>query len=236
MQKMEAVKIRSANAAASIVILLFILSGCTFLYIENPYPNEKTTNIQPALLKNLKADPEKYLPLLVYELIDGLNDDSDKIRNIHDWITLNISYDIGAYLHKIQPDDNPISVIKNSTALCSGYARLFKKMCYLAGIECHIIDGYVLSSEFIEAPLSSVLTIPNHQWNAVKSEGKWYFTDLTFDSGFIVNNIFEKKYNTEYFMVEPSIFIKSHFPILPNWQLTANSVSWEEFIQFHKVK
>ena len=48
--------------------------------------------------------------------------------------------------------------------VCSGYAKAFKLVCDLAGIECWVIDGEVKEP---------------HEWNIVCSDEYWYYADVT---------------------------------------------------------
>lgn len=48
---------------------------------------------------------------------------------------------------------------------CMHYAKVFKLLCDIYGIECEIVDGTYNGI--------------NHNWNAVKYKGNWYFLDTT---------------------------------------------------------
>ena len=57
--------------------------------------------------------------------------------------------------------------IVKSSAVCDGYARAYQYLLYKVGILSHVATG--------------VADGGGHAWNLVKLDGKWYYTDLTWD-------------------------------------------------------
>ena len=57
-------------------------------------------------------------------------------------------------------------------AQCSGYARAMKALCDGIGVKCYYVHA------------NSKASNPNHQWNEVKVDGKWYIVDA--QSGFFL--------------------------------------------------
>src|SRR5438093_2812850 len=82
--------------------------------------------------------------------------ETEKARAIFRWITEHIAYKTKGNFNasfKAEDDDTSVvlkplneriaeSVIKKKTAVCDGYARLFKTLCDKAGIRSEIITGY----------------------------------------------------------------------------------------------
>lgn len=75
-------------------------------------------------------------------------------------------------------------------SVCSGYADILKNALSLIGVESTIDHG------FIEYNGSSYTG--GHSWNKVKINGKWYFADLCWDRGEIVNSKERKKDQFKY--------------------------------------
>jgi transglutaminase/protease-like cytokinesis protein 3 len=75
--------------------------------------------------------------------------------------------------------------------------------------------------------------IPNHSWNAVKLNSRWYLVDATLASGyyFTNENIFIKNYNDGYFLSEPELFLKSHYPLEEKWLLTEEKLTIDQFVK-----
>ncbi|MGE5943305.1 MAG: transglutaminase domain-containing protein, partial [Flavobacteriales bacterium] len=120
-------------------------------------------------------------------------------------------------------------LLNDKKTICSGYAYLVKELSILANIPCEIVDGY---SRTINTNVNKI-DIPNHSWNAVKLNNKWYLVDATLASGFyLVNeNKFIKNYNDGYFLAEPELFSKNHYPLDKKWLLIENNLSLQQFVE-----
>jgi len=106
--------------------------------------------------------------------------------------------------------------------MCTGYAYLIKELAFLADIECKIIDGY---GRTFNTNVDDLETL-NHSWNAVKLNNKWYLCDATWSSGYMNENYaFVKDYNDGYFLTNPILFSKNHFPIQKEWLLNVETTS-----------
>lgn len=180
------------------------------------------------------------LPLLVHQLTHNLNTQVEQFRAIHTWVCLNIESDHYFSVatlkkrRKLIHDQEGFSkwnrkvqskvfkrLLRNKKTICSGYAYILKALVNLAGIECETIDGYGRNTE---NNVGSV-DFPNHSWNVVKLNGKWYFADTTQASGYynIDEYTFVKDYNDGFFLADPRLFVKNHYPINNNWLLLDGS-------------
>ncbi|WP_417592244.1 transglutaminase domain-containing protein [Owenweeksia hongkongensis] len=179
------------------------------------------------------------LPLLSFKLTNDLTTPVEKFRSLHTWVCKNIENDYGFYLENkrhrefFQKDSIKLNdwnksfqkrvftkLLEDRQTICTGYAYLVMELANQAGIKCKIIDGYA------RTPSSNVKTlgIPNHSWNAVQLNEKWYLCDPTWSSGNIYPfgevSKFVHQYNDGYFLCDPSFFIKNHFPLDTAWTLT----------------
>lgn len=176
------------------------------------------------------------LPRLVHGLTAPLNTDVERFRAIYYWICHNIR---GEYymMHKntgkrkqFKDDPEELSkwndafkkevfakLLQDKETLCTGYAYLVKEMSNLAGLECEIIYGYGPTNKVTFEDLDA----PNHSWNAVKLDGKWYLSDATWSSGIIdmASFMFEFRYDDSFFLMEPVEFVKKHKPVAERWTL-----------------
>ncbi len=134
------------------------------------------------------------LPLLTHKLTSKLTTEVEKFRAIYKWVCTNIKgdatqYDIISKKRKNLKKDsiNYIKwndwykkiafkkLVKNKRTMCTGYAYLIKEMAFLANIKCVVVDGY---GRTFKTNINS-LELPNHSWNAVKLNNKWYLCDAT---------------------------------------------------------
>jgi len=162
------------------------------------------------------------------------SNDMEKVRAFFVWIADNISYkipekntrkknypeneineeDTGA----LKPLDVRVAeqVLKNKTAYCDGYSRLFKTLCDFAGIRCEVISGYARTNYGNQGSFK-----PNHTWNAVYVDSSWHLLDVTWASGFISirSGDFVRYYDDHYFLTPPDVFIRDHYPDDIRWTL-----------------
>ncbi|MEZ4972934.1 MAG: transglutaminase domain-containing protein [Cyclobacteriaceae bacterium] len=190
-------------------------------------------------LYNLKA--------LTDSLTRPLNTDIEKFRAIYIWVSTNIENDYSLYVKnqvkrkKLKNDaekqrwNNKFgrivfrTLLEKKTTVCTGYAYLIKEMANYADIKCEMVDGYGRTvSSNVGAPGR-----PNHTWNAVQINDKWYLCDATWSSGSIdmTQKIFIKNYSDVYFLLDPAMFVLDHFPIDQRWLLHNDSPTLDLFLE-----
>lgn len=188
------------------------------------------------------------LPKLAFQLTSNLDTEAEQFRAIYFWVCHNISNNYGLYLrnkHKRNRFKKDSIKLKNwndefkkklfkkllnkKTTICTGYAYLVKELAQLANLDCEIVQGYGrVSTTNIEN-----LDLPNHSWNAIKLNNKWYLSDPTWASGIpdTETNRFTFQYNEGFFFAEPELFAVNHFPVEKNWWLLKNNVpTFEDFL------
>ena len=146
------------------------------------WPSYKMSRFQEIDSHALAAPPKlrKSLPALAKYLVSSLSTDLQKSRSIYTWITHNIIFDIDSFLKgKHYPSMEPKDVLLRGSAVCSGYAKLFKAFADKVGLECETITGYAKGYAW----KGNLPTDMNHDWNAVKVDDNWYFIDVTWGSG-----------------------------------------------------
>ncbi|WP_248722696.1 transglutaminase domain-containing protein [Seonamhaeicola sp. ML3] len=200
-----------------------------------------------SIARNLNGASLSNLPILAYRLTGDLDSEVEKLRAIYMWICHNIKNDYGLYAlnmkkrRKYKDDSFALAdwneffkektltrLLKQKRTICTGYAYLLQKLSVFAGLECKMIHGYgrTVSTNI------DVLSIPNHSWNVVQLNGKWYLVDPTWSSGYF--NFEEKQFipsfNEGYFLTDPNLFIKSHYPLDFQWALTDTDFTIDEFL------
>lgn len=189
------------------------------------------------------------LPILAYQLTSPLESKAEQFRAIHSWVCTNISLDYWYFRknkikrQKLKNDSLALvewnsyllmkvftKLLNENSTVCTGYAYLVKELSNLAGIKCEIIDGYGRS---VNSNIG-ILEPPNHSWNAVELNNKWYLCDATWSAGFIEisNNktTYIKNYNDAYFLADPALFILDHYPIDTAWILLDQKPTLDAFI------
>ncbi|WP_339628442.1 transglutaminase domain-containing protein [uncultured Maribacter sp.] len=179
-----------------------------------------------------KGESLRNLPVLTHNLTAPLDTDVEKFRAIYTWISSNIENDYSSYLkisnkRKRLVNDRQAFLEWNSSitpkvferllterkTACTGYAYLVKEMANLAGFNCEIIDGYGRTPTLLLKEDSA----PNHSWNTIEINNKWYLCDATWSAGQTIledgNARFEPDYFDGYFLAEPKLFVKNHYSI-----------------------
>ena len=182
---------------------------------------------------------------LARQLTAPYSTDLEKVRSIFRWITEHIAYAVpqravvsrSALHYKPVPMDSLLAlksvdeivaytVLQQRTAVCNGYARLFKTLCEYAGIPAELVTGYARTN------WGSQKFRSNHTWNAVYVDSAWHLVDVTWASGFIsFSDEFVKQYDDSYFFPDPAYFIYTHYPEDLKWSLLPNSPALHEFNQ-----
>ena len=195
----------------------------------------------------LMGHPLHDLPALATKLTNGLNTDVEKFRAIFTWVAVNITNDRELFLvnkrrrEKLSRDATALNtwnremssrtmktLIEQRRTVCTGYAYLVRKLAIHAGIQCEIIHGY---GRTVESNIGGQ-GIVNHSWNAVKLKNKWYLCDPTWASGAYDRDKREvvNKYEPSYFLADPEIFVRNHYPLDSSWILLNQRPMLREFL------
>lgn len=230
--------------------LFFILINLTVAaYAQHESLVKNTYAHADSIAALYQATEIENLPVLVHKLTAHLNTDKEKFRAIYTWVSTHIKNDYYAFERAtknhqknfndsvafLEWNSNQFSKVlknirKHKKTSCTGYAYLIQQMAQLANIECVIVNGYGKTAN----TLTQKNSLPNHSWNAVFLENKWYLCDATWSAGKVV---FEKglprfvfDYNDGFFLAEPSQFALNHYPLKKEWLLLDKTISFENFI------
>lgn len=124
------------------------------LSVSGLYTMDKTT----AESHQKKAD--EYVEKCLSGIPSG-TDDYVKIKYLYEYIIKNTEYDL-----KAENGQNYLSVFENGRSVCQGYASAMQYLMLKQGMFCTVVRGVTNSSE-------------NHAWNLVKSNGDYYYVDVT---------------------------------------------------------
>lgn len=199
-----------------------------FTYLaDTPDPDIK--NLPKDLAEQKKKDPVKFIQLLAEYINEKSSNDYERIKKAHDWVAINIKYDIESYFSGRYSSQDFNAVIKRGYAVCAGYADVFKYLCDALEIECRIVSGYARWNIGSEIFKNHNVFNTNHAWNIVTIEGENYLIDSTWNAGYLNGRKYVIMYKTNYFLTDPSIFIYDHFSERASDQLLDPPVSAEEF-------
>jgi transglutaminase-like putative cysteine protease len=117
--------------------------------------------------------------------------DYEKALIIHDYLVLNMRYDAeNAYR-------DPYGALILGSGVCDAYARTFKLLAKMSGLECDYVFGKAQAE---------------HAWNRVKIDGEYYYADVTYDDPF---PDVPGRLSRSYFYLTAEEMNKDHTPYLP---------------------
>lgn len=124
----------------------------------------------------------------------------DKVKQIHDYLVDNISYDQTLQKSNIY---NLYGALVSRECVCEGYSKAFKYLADEAGISSVIVVGTGTNSNGQSE---------NHSWNYVEVNGSWYAIDTTWDDPIIQGGFtITSSYKYKYFLKGANTMSKDHF-------------------------
>ena len=196
--------------------------------------NQVTTTETDPIIKSLperdKTDLKKFKEVLK-DKVNNL-DDEGKAKILFLWICENIAYDDDSFFSGKRVECEPEAVFRNGKTLCSGYARLFKNIGEYIRLEIQCVSCY---SKGLGYEPGQTLTSTNHEYNIIKLDNKYRPIDCTWGAGTIQEKKFVKHLNEFYFLTDPELLIKTHFPANDRWQLTEKKYTLSDFLKWPQV-
>lgn len=162
---------------------------------------------------------------LADKLTGALRTEPEKFRAIYKWVCSNIEVDYrlveqnrrkrlklsGDQLKKWNEQFNRdvfATLLKDRRTVCTGYAYLIRELAYHAGLQCEIIYGHARPGGVTSCEGRPV----NHSWNKIYLNGKPYYCDPTWSSGYfcVQTNTFVHRYDDRYFLADAEFFLSEH--------------------------
>jgi Transglutaminase-like superfamily len=118
---------------------------------------------------------------LARSITANVQNDSDKVVAIYQWMFKNLEYDYLSLINekKGMPDPDsfqqPAIAIRRKKAVCDGYAQIFRDLCLLNGVYSTAIVGYTAFNEMTDS--AQIL----HAWNSVRVNNRWYLMDISWE-------------------------------------------------------
>lgn len=225
---MASVRISAIIRGAILVLAAMCLPVSTVYAAPEAVPPSYAAIDQHAL--RAPATAESSVESLAAYLTSDAKTDIEKARAIFRWITAKVRFDPSALEDAAVQEIDADQVLKTRRTACMGYSELFYILGRAAGLEVERIAGLARGCSTANNSLCN--SPPNHEWNAVKIDGKWMLLDCTWSTGYMESGTrFVKRYDDFYFCTPPEQFIFDHFPIDPDWQFLPKPISCREYDQ-----
>jgi len=139
------------------------------------------------------------------------------------WISENIEVDCNDYNGKYQ---SALTTYISGKGGFVGISNLFQTICLRLNIHTELINGYVKSMKNSNGTIS---VEEEHVWNLIMINDKNYLVNPTLGAGTCDGNNYIKRFNDFYFATKPEYFIRTHYPVLDDYQLLDKPISHDEF-------
>lgn len=176
-------------------------------------------NLDQHLTFNALNNPsQENVKELVDELIDGLTSTREKAKAIHDWIAINIFYDLDRYNMPgiVYRPYFYLEVLRSRLTMCGGYTDLFFVMAKMAGLRVASVLGASANA---------------HIWNAIYDNGRWNHIDVTWDAGSYENGSLTYSYSDNFFYLSDAQIsvVESHAQDGGNYYYTESQSPYSEY-------
>lgn len=124
----------------------------------------------PQESKSMIEQADAKVEEILSKIIKPNYSDFDKVKAVHDYLVLNVEYDLDVY-NEVNKDPLSYTIygtVFNGIATCDGYARTVNSMLGKLGIESYYVTGYVENGGY-------------HAWNLVKIDNEYYYLDATWN-------------------------------------------------------
>ena len=158
--------------------------------------------------------------------------EKEKSFVVYLWECQNIDYDLESFLAGKDVYCTPEGVFKNGKTVCSGYSHLYKDLAIYLDLKVECVTCYAKGYGYEPG---QKFTKTDHEYNVVCLNGKWYGIDTTWGAGHVEGNKYIKQFNDFYFLTDPELLIKTHFPDNPNWILSKKKYTLEDFSRWPHV-
>lgn len=202
------------------LIVLFLLMA------QTAFPQYSMVDALVKTYPKSFSSPEQ----LAAKINQDFGSDVAKARAIFTWVATNTTYDLraaktgsGAIAYSFTDEADRLrkeqqfreqyakKTLRSGKGICQDYSALFHRLCDLTGLQCVDIVG---TSKSHPTHIGKLPKQNDHEWNAVKIDGRWKLIDVTWASGSVSTQTgkFIPEFNDAYYGSAPEVFFLNHFP------------------------
>lgn len=161
---------------------------------------------------------------LAKEIVNGCDDDYQRLKAIYGWICENIDYDTKFAIYSAD------KCMEAKRGTCQAYCELFYQITKALNIRTEIIKGKAKDD-------NGYIDSGGHAWIfAYTRENHGILMDPTWGAGTVSDGKFTKNDDCwTWFGVEPEWMILSHYPDKASYQLLELPVTQEKFVNMQRV-
>lgn len=150
------------------------------------------------------------------------------------WIAEHMDYDFEAEKVDWESLDYD-AIMRSQRGNFETFSQLYQEMCTMLDLECYLVPGYTklymrndIADYYFTGEEEELPDRPYHTWNAVKIDGAYHFVDISMGIGSLGGDEerpeFIKKYDLELILENDGVFVRTHLPADPRWQLRTHPI------------
>ena len=149
--------------------------------------------------------------------------EGDRARAAFVWVARNIRYDVeNMYVLDLQRKHPTTTqeTLEKRRGVCQHYAELYGALANQSGVLTYVVLG-----------CTNLRDQAGHAWCASRIDGQWALLDPTWAAGRVENEKFTFHFADDFFRMAPAVFITTHMPFDPLWQLLPAPRTPQQFQQ-----
>ena len=195
--------------------------------VESPSSSIRVDRDWGALDHAVRSLPSQTSIEELVRSLDALtSEDWERTRAVYVWLTANIAYDTVSFFGGGRAASTPEEVFRTGVSVCQGYSDLFVRLATGLGLNARLVSGYAKGYGYT---VGSRFSSTNHAWNAVQINDGWHLFDSTWGAGHLNERRFVREFDGFWFDPHPDLFLRSHLPSDPAWQLAVRPISKQHY-------
>ena len=177
----------------------------TSLYHYSRYGDTVTVRLDPLYTREEYEAIYEKLHLVVNKILEApecRGGNEERMWYLHSYLAATVEYDShykeSGDKRRMREVHSIVGPLLRRRCVCDGYSRAFRLLCDLACVSCAVMNGMAGSGQDDMGP---------HAWNLVRSRGKTYQVDVTWDRKPETN---PPVVLDDFFLRSDSLFSRSH--------------------------
>lgn len=149
------------------------------------------------VVQEMPASAEKSIDAVARYIEERVPRGRRRVAALHDWVADCIAYAPGGPTTAQQ-------TFEERRGVCAGYAALLRALADAADEDLSYVTGTARSSDGRK--------LSEHAWNLARIRHHDEPIDVTWDAGYMVDGVFEKRFSRRWLFVSPTEFAETHVP------------------------
>ncbi len=149
------------------------------------------------VVQEMPASAEKSIEAVARYIEERVPRGRRRVAALHDWVADRIAYAPGG-------PSTAQQTFEERRGVCAGYAALLRELADAADEDLSYVTGTARGSDGRK--------LSEHAWNLARIRHHDEPIDVTWDAGYVVDGVFEKRFSRRWLFVSPAEFARTHVP------------------------